>query len=183
MLSLEHRLSRDAPEWAAKRSSRLAIFGLVALAAIMVDAPSPAANLYLSRCATSRSMLEMTALSLRLDEHIRAFPWSMGVMTVMCATGGRMGRRAWLHAITLRICLMALTMPVVCQLAWVASSAATPAWRATTYAAMMLASACALDALMHRCPGRRSGRPAAYPRSPTANRSSHPSNRQCTGGS
>ncbi|MGH6626977.1 MAG: hypothetical protein ACRECD_10635 [Burkholderiaceae bacterium] len=79
--------------------------------AIMVDAQAPEASFYLARCTASRQGLD-PAHWLRVGDHLRAFPWSLGVMTLMCAAGPQETWRRWLRSTAVRMALMAATMPM-----------------------------------------------------------------------
>lgn len=131
---------------------------LLAVFAIMVDVQAPEASFYLARCSASDQWFD-PAQWLRAGDHLRAFPWSLGVMVLMCAVGPQESWRPWLRSTVVRMALMGATMPVSCALAWAVSSATLPvAWQMAAFAALMLIAGGAMDASL--CGFRRPVRSA-----------------------
>lgn len=108
-----------------------------AVAAVLLDGTSMAADLYLARCQ------DPAALGWGwLDwQHAASFPFTSGLMLVMCLPLPlplAVRTRTWLASLLLRTSAMALAMPPACALALLLAAASPGTAAPFVYAAAML---------------------------------------------
>jgi hypothetical protein len=115
------------------RAAHIALW-LAAAVAVVIDARSVDATLYVSRCAGG---LDGLALWPPASGHLGAFPWTMVVMVAMCIPA-RGALPARLGAAALRAGIMYVTMPLACVLAGLLTAATPATWQTLVFTATLL---------------------------------------------